>query len=855
MSLLTERRGKSGFRSYKHFAPPEQEQSDPEQNNQIRSKSNGNQIMDSIIKDIRYGVRGLWKHPGFTAIVVITLALGIGASTAIFSVVDSVLLRRLPYRTAERIVAIQELDPNGKRGQSTSANFLDWRAQNTVFEQLAAIKSTTTNLALSDHAERIELAQTNANFFDVFGITPQHGRLFIPQDEQAGHEPVVVVSNALWQRRFGSDPSLIGKPITLDGRNFTVIGVAPPGFQYPGKTELWLPPLRLAPELYPDQDVAQSRRMGYLAVVGLLKPGVSLQQATGEMETITARLRKQYPDTNNRRFNRVVSLHEDVVGDTNQLLWLLLGAVTFVLLIRCANVANLLLASGASRHKEMAIRAALGASRLRVVRQLFTESTILALTGGAFGLLVAFWGLAAITKLLPADFPRLNEIHLDLRVLGFTFAASMLTGILFGLAPALQVSRSDVQDAIRETGRGTSGSRRQSRFRQALIVVEVALSVVLLAGAGLLFRSFLRLQSVDTGFVSQQVLTARLTPSGTNYVNDGDYAKFYKQVIEKVSAVPGVQDVGLINTLPLYKGPTSGFRVEGRPVTTPDKWPSANYRVVSANYFRAMGIPVLQGRVYTDRDDENGQRVMIVNQKLAHEIFPGEDPVGKRITFGGTDANGQARWFEIVGVVANVRSLELREEPGAELYFSALQDFWPDMSLVVRSSVEPESLAGAVRKVVNEVDRSVPVAHVKTMDHVVSESITQPRFNLFLLALFGAVAMVLSAAGIYGVTAYTVTQRTHELGIRIALGAQVSDVLKMILSQGMAVIGVGLVVGLAAAFALMRLLRSLLFGVGENDPLTFAAITLVLVLVALLACYIPARRATKVDPLVALRAE
>jgi predicted permease len=815
----------------------------------------GNDMMDSLIKDIRYGVRGLVKHPGFTTIVVLTLALGIGASTAIFSIVDSVLLRRLPYRNAERIVAIQELNPAGKRIQITSANFYDWRTQQTVFEHLAAIKTTTTNLALSDHAERIDLAQTNANFFDVFGITPQYGRLFIPLDEQAGHDPVVVVSHSLWQRRFGADPSLVGKPITLDGKNYTVVGIAPPGFQYPDKTELWLPPLKLVPEFYPDQDVTQLRRMGYLAAVALLKPGVSLPQAAGEMETITARLRQQYPDTNNRRFNRVASLHEHLVGDTNKLLWLLLGAVTFVLLIGCANVANLLLASGAARQKEMAIRTALGASRWRVMRQLFTESTILALTGGAVGLLIAYWGLAAITKLLPADFPRLNEIHMDLRVLAFTFAASVLTGILFGLAPVLQVSRSDVQDSIRETGRGASGSLRQARFRQALIMVEVALSVVLLAGAGLLFRSFMRLQSVETGFMSEQVLTARLNPSGSNFTQPADYVNFYSKVLEKLSTVPGVQDAAFINTLPLDKGPTSGFRVEGRPITTPDKWPSVNYRAVSPNYFKAMGIPVVQGRAYTERDTGNAPPVMIVNQQLVHEVFPDENPVGKRITFGSTDSNRQPIWFEIVGVVANVRSLELREEPMAELYFSALQDSWPAMSLVVRSSVEPSSLSASVRQVVNEVDKSVPVSSVQTMDHVVSESITQPRFNLFLLALFGSVAMLLSAAGIYGVTAYTVTQRTHELGIRIALGAQVSDVLKIILGKGMAVIGVGLVIGLASAFALMRLLRSLLFGVGENDPLTFAVITGVLFLVALLACYIPARRATKVDPLVALRYE
>ena len=811
--------------------------------------------MDSLIKDIRYGVRGLLKHPGFTAIVVITLALGIGASTAIFSVVDSVLLRRLPYRTAERIVAIQEYGKDGKRGQSTSANFLDWRAQNTVFEHLAAIKTTTMNLALSDSAERIDLAQTNADFFDVFGITPQYGRLFIPSDEQAGHQPVVVVSNTLWQRRFGGDPSLVGKPITLDGSNYTVIGIAPPGFRYPDKTELWLPPLRLVPELFPGQDVTQTRRMGYLTAVALLKPGVSQQQAAGEMETITARLRQQYPDTNNVRFNRVVSLHEHIVGDTNKLLWLLLGAVTFVLLIGCANVANLVLASGASRQKEIAIRTALGASRWRVMRQLFTESTILALAGGTAGLLVAFWGLAAIKKLLPADFPRLNEIHIDLRILAFTFAASVLTGLLFGLVPALQISRPDVQETIRETGRGVSGSRRQNRFRQALIVVEVALSVVLLVGAGLLFRSFMRLQSVNAGFSSEQVLTARLTPSGPNYRTNADGMRFYNQVIEKLSTVPGVEAAGIINTLPLDKGPTSGFRVEGRPVTTPDKWPSVNYRVVSPNYFNAMSVPVLQGRAYTDRDNQNGPLVMIVNQKLARDIFPNENPIGKRITFGNVDNNQQPVWWEIVGVVANVRSLELREEPAPELYFSAFQELWPAMSLVVRANVEPSSLSGSLRQIVNEVDKSVPVSSVKTMDHIVSESITQPRFNLFLLGLFSTVAMLLSAAGIYGVTAYSVTQRTHELGIRMALGAQVSDVLKMILGQGMAVIGIGVVLGLVAAFGLVRLLRSLLFGVGENDPLTFAAITLGLLLVALIACYIPARRATKVDPLVALRYE
>jgi putative ABC transport system permease protein len=811
--------------------------------------------MDSIIKDIRYGVRGLWKHAGFTAIVVITLALGIGASTAIFSVVNSVLLRRLPYKTAERIVAIQELNPQGTKVQVTAANFLDWRAQNTVFEHLAAIRIATTNLALSDRAERLDLAQTSANFFDVFGVGPQYGRLFQPQDEQAGHAPVVVLSHALWVRRFGSDTGIVGKPITLDGANFTVIGIAPPGFQYPDKTELWLPPLRTVPELFPQVDPTQNRGMGYLAAVALLKPGVSVAQAASEMETITTRLRQQYPETNNRRFNRVVSLHDHLIGDNSTMLLLLFGAVMFVLLIACANVANLLLASASARHKEIAIRAALGASRKRIVQQLLTESGMLALAGGALGLLLSFWGVALITRLLPTNFPRLNEIHTDWRVLVFTLAASLLTGFLFGLAPALNLSKSDVQEAMKESGRGTAGGVRSSRLRHALIITEVALSVVLLAGAGLLFRSFLQLQSVNAGFTPQQVLTARLTPSGNDFRTNADFVNFYDNVLQRLREVPGVQYAGIINTLPLSKGPTTGFRVEGRPVLPRDQWSPTNFRAVSSDYFRAMAIPVTHGRVFTDRDGNNAPQVLVVNQALAERDFPGESAVGKRVTFGNTDNNQQPIWFEIVGVTANVRSLELREEAPAEIYFSAKQNPFINMSLVIRSTVEPATLAASVRQVVTEVNKSVPVADVKTMEHIVSESVTQPRFNLFLLGLFGFIALLLSAAGIYGVTAYTVTQRTHELGIRLALGAQVGDVLRMILGQGMAVIGVGLVLGLVAAFALMRLLRSLLFGVGENDPLTFGGITLVLLFVALLACYIPARRATKVDPLVALRYE
>ena len=812
--------------------------------------------MESVFKDLRFAVRGLLKRPAFTVIAIVTLGLGMGASTAIFSVVNSVILRRLPYPTADRIVALQELSPEGQRVQVTGPNFLDWRAQNTVFEHLAAIKISNANLVLADQAERIKLSQTSANFFDVFGVGPQYGRLFVPGDEVAGHAAVAVLSDTLWRRRFAADPNVIGKPVTLDDRTYTVIGVAPPGFQYPKNTEAWLPPLKLAPEFSESIDPTQRRGMGYLSAVALLKPGITVAQAASEMETITGRLRQQYPETNNRRFTHTYSLRDHLLNQSDKMLWLLFGAVLFVLLIACANVANLLLASAVSRSKEMAIRAALGASRLRVMRQLLTESTILALAGGALGLLLSLYGVTAITKLLPSDFPRLNEISMDWRVFVFTLGASLLTGVLFGFAPALHISKTDVQDAMKETSRGTAGSTRHTRLRHALIVAEVALSVVLLAGAGLLFRSFIRLLAVNAGFTAEHVLTATLSPAGQGFQNDSDYVAFYDAVLARFRVIPGVESAGAIDTLPLSRGgPTTEFRVEGRPILSADKWSVTNFRGVSSDYFRTMNIPVLHGRGFTEQDNQNVPLRVVVNQAIVKRDFPDEDPIGKRITFGRTDSNNQPVWLEIIGVTANVRNIELRVEPEPELYLSIRQSPYDNMTVVIRSTVEPASLAPTLRQAVAEVNKSVPVSQVQTMEHIVSESVTEPRFNLFLLGVFGSIALLLSAAGIYGVTAYTVTQRTHELGIRIALGAQVRDVLRLVLGEGMAVIGVGLVLGLAASFALLRLMRSLLFGVGENDPLTFVAITLVLLIVALLACYVPARRATKVDPLVALRYE
>jgi putative ABC transport system permease protein len=811
--------------------------------------------MQTLGQDLRYGARMLMKQPGFTLIAVLTLALGVGANTAIFSVVNTVLLRPLPYREAEQIVAIQELNEEGKRVQVTAANFLDWRAQQTTFAHLAAIFTRPANLALSAQAERINLAVVSANFFEVFGATAERGRLLLATDEQAGHAPVIILSHGLWQSRFGGAADLIGRGVALDGKSYTVVGIAPAGFQYPNQTEAWLPPLRLAPELNERMDVTQVRGMGYLSAVARLKPGVSLAQAAAEMETITARLRQQYPATNNTRFNRVVSLHQHLVGETGAMLWLLFGAVSLVLLIACANVANLLLVRAAARQKEMAIRTALGASRWRVMRQLLTESTLLALAGGGLGLLLAVWGVELMTKLLPQDFPRLGEIGLDFSVLGFTLAASVLTGVLFGLAPALQSAKTGVHEMLKESARGAAGSWRQHRLRHLLIVSEVAIAMVLLVGAGLLLRSFLQLQSVNAGFTPQQVLTARLSPSGAGYRSDPAYTNYYREVIERVSRIPGVEAVGAINTLPLSKGPTAGFRIEGRPLLTPDKWPGANYRSVSPDYFHALNIPLVQGRAFTERDNAEAPLVMIVNQALARRDFPSENPVGKRINLGNTDRNGQPVWFEIVGLAANVRSLELAEEAQPEFYLSHLQDTFAEMSLVIRAAVEPANLAAAVRQAAAEVDKTQPVSKVETMVRIVSATVSQPRFNLFLFGLFGGLALLLSSAGIYGVTAYSVAERTPELGLRLALGAQTSDVLKLILGQGLRLILAGIGWGLAAAFALTRWLTTWLFGVSPTDPLTFAVIALLLLLVALLACWIPARRATQVDPMIALRCE
>ncbi|HVG29693.1 MAG TPA: ABC transporter permease [Pyrinomonadaceae bacterium] len=810
--------------------------------------------MGTLWQDLRYGARMLLKNPGFTAVALVALALGIGANTAIFSVVNAVLLRPLQYPNAERVVAIQEFNEKGSRGQITPANFLDWRAQSASYEHLAAIFTRTANLAAGDSSERIDLAVTSADFFEVFGVRPALGRFFLPEEEKAGHNPVAVLGHALWQKQFGGDPAALGKTISLDGQTYAVVGVAPAGFQYPDKTAAWLPPVQRVPLISAQMDIERARGFGFLSAVGLLKPGVSVAQAHEELTGITARLRRQYPATNNNRFDRVVSLHTHLVGESSRALLLLLGAVALVLLIACANVANLLLARAASRQKEIAVRIALGATRPRLVRQLLVESVLLALVGGGAGLLLGLWGVDLMKGVLPLDFPRAQSIGVDLRVLGFTLLVSLLTGVVFGLAPALQYTNPDVNESLKESARGGAGGARRNRVRSLLVVSEVAISLVLLVGAGLLFRSFMRLQAVELGFRPQRILTFRLTPSGANFREDPQYVAFFREVAERVRSLPGVEAVGLINTLPLVKGPTTAFQVEGRPPLTPDKWPGVNYRSVSPDYFRAVNVPLLSGRMLDERDKAGSPLAVVVNQSLARRDFPGEDPVGKRINTGST-YNGQPVWSQIVGVVGDVRSLELKDEPTPEIYNSYMQDPFAGMSYVVRAQVEPESLVTAVREAVRQVDKAQPVAEVRELERIVSEAAAQPRFNSLLLAVFAGVALLLAAAGIYGVMSYAVTQRTHEIGVRLALGAQRADVFKLIMGEGARLILAGVGIGLAAALALTRVLAGLLFGVTANDPATFAGVALFLIGVAALACYVPARRATRVDPMIALRYE
>jgi putative ABC transport system permease protein len=787
----------------------------------------------------------LLKRPGFTFVAVLTLALGIGANSAIFSVVNAVLLRPLPYKDSEQIVDVYESLPQGGKGSVSVPNLKDWREQNEVFEAIAAYDWASFNLQAQEQPERIVGVSVSAEFFDVLGVAPQLGRTFQKGEDTAGNERVVVIADALWRKNFGGDPSIVGKNIQVGGVDHTVVGVMPPQFKFQ-TAQMWLP------LVFGERQLANRGSHAY-STVARLKPGVTVAQAQAEMSAIARRLEQAYPDTQQGRGVALIPVQEDQVGYMRPALFVLLGAVGFVLLIACTNVANLLLARAASRRREIAIRTALGAGRGRLIRQFLTESVLLSVLGGLFGMLIAKWGTDALVSLATGYIPSTVEINLDWRVVGFTLALSLLTGMVFGLAPALQISKTDVQEALKEGGNSGS-SPRGNWLRSLLVVAEVASALVLLVGAGLLIKSFTRLQSIDPGFRSENVLTMKLALPDTKYNSQPAATAFYKQLLERVETLPGVESAGVINLLPVQQSGTNGeIEVEGQEPAQPGKSPLVEVRTASPDYFRALGIPLVAGRFFNAADEEKSAQVVIVNEKFARRLIPNQDPLGKRIK---TDTGGP---ITIVGVVGDVKQSGLTAEVRPELFSPYTQAFWPgmnqNMSLVVRTSHDPASLTAAIRKEVLAVDPAQPVYGVQTMEAVLGRAVSYQRLNMQLLGIFAALALLLAVIGIYSVMSYLVTQHTREIGIRMALGAQPRDVLKLVLGQGMILTLVGIGLGLLGAFMLTRLMSSLLYGVTATDPLTYVVVSALLVFVALFACYVPARRAMKVDPMVALRYE
>ncbi len=812
----------------------------------------GVNVLGDLWQDLRYGLRMLRKKPGFTAVAVLALALGIGANTAIFSVVNTVLLRPLPYRDAGRLVWLWETNQTSgiKQEPASLPNFDDWRNQNKSFEGMAAFLKSALNLTGESEPERIPCLYVTANFFSVLGVEPVLGRSFKPEENKPGNHRVVILSNELWRRRFGANPQIVGQSITFNGNPYTVVGVMPPGFKNPtleGRTaaEFYAPlPINIDP---------LTRRRDYLSVIARLKPDVSLEQARAEMETITSTLAQQYTAPNAGWSVSVIPLQERIVGDVRTAMWLLMGIVGFLLLIACANVANLLLARSAARQQEIAVRQALGANRWRLVRQFLTESVLLALLGGGLGLMLAVWGIEALVKLSPGDIPRLDEVSINWPVFAFTLGLSLLSGIVFGLLPALHATKPNLSESLKEGGRSATEGLGSNRLRSALVVSEIAIALTLLIGAGLIIKSFIRLQDVDPGFKPERILALDIALPGAKYREAPKMVAFYNQLLTRVAALPQVESSALVSALPLTGGESFlSFTIEGRPAPPPNQVVDAEYRVVSPNYFATMGIPLVRGNGFTERDDANVAQVLIINETMAKKYWPGEDPIGKRINLADPPT---ILWRTIVGIVRDGRHERLDAEPYPQMYAAYTQNPQGQMTLVTRASAEPLSLVPAIRGELMAVDKDQPLYNVRTMAQVMSDSIARQRFNMLLIAIFANIGLILAAVGIYGVISYSVTQRTHEIGIRMALGAQTIDVLKLVLGQGLLLALVGVGVGVLAALGLTRLMTSLLFGVSTTDPLTFLGISLLLTAVALLACYIPARRAMKVDPIIALRYE
>jgi putative ABC transport system permease protein len=799
-------------------------------------------------QDLRYGMRLLLRSPGFSIVAVLTLALGIGANTAIFSVVNALLLRPLPFQDAAKLVRL--LPTNTKTGLSpypitSYPDFTDWKTQSRSFEQMEGYVPRNFNLTGGDQPQRVSGLRTSAGLLALLEVTPILGRTFLADEIRPGSDHVLLLSEGLWQSHFARDPGVLGKTVKLNDENYTVIGILPAAFQFPPNN-----PCALVLPQPPDP----SRGHGFVNVAARLKPGVTLAQAQVEMDTIARRLELQYPKEDKGVGVRVLGLQESYVGSFRPALLIFLSAVGFVLLIACANVANLFLGRTAARQKELVVRAAMGAGRLRLIRQLLTESALLGLAGGAMGLLFAFWGVKGLVVLVRAAFKTasMDNVAIDATVLGFTLALSLLVGLVAGLAPALGASRQDLNDTLKEGSRGLTGNRGRNRIRGALVVAEIALALVLLIGAGLMLKSFVILQRVDAGVRPENVLVMNFSMGGKKYAKTQARAPFMEAVLHRLDQLPGVQAAAVATNVPLTDSSDAlAISIEGRPDPEPKQKPIVNFNVVGPGYLRTMGVPLLAGRDFTARDTEATPMVALINQAMARKLWPNGNPIGARISADGKN------WASIEGVVGDVRQQGLKSEPQPEVYLSYLQDpfAWPYLSLLVRTSFDPMKLVSSIQGVIWSVDKDLPIASVSTMEQIRSGSIAQPRITALLLMVFASLALALATVGIYGVMAYAVTQRTHEMGLRMALGARVADVLKLVVGEGMILAAGGMALGLAGAFALTRVLTKLLWGVRPTDPATFIAVSLLLVGVALLASYLPARRATKVDPMVALRYE
>ena len=818
--------------------------------------------MGTIWQDLQYGWRMLRRSPGFSLVAILTLAIGIGANAAMFSVINTVLLRPLPFPDAQRVVFVWDTDPNRNvtSGVASPAEFLDWRDQNHSFEELSAWRTWFYNLTGTNEPEQIFGVHASANFFRLLGVKPALGRDFIPEEDQVGHDQVAIISFGLWQRRFGGDPGIVGRSILLDEKPFTVVGVLPRGFSLFGTSrqyDVWMPMAF---------DRAQLHREDHSVIVfGRLRKGVTVPQAQAEMETIIARLKQQYPGIDQQNGIRIVDFREDVSRGLHKALVFLFGAVVLVLLIACVNVANLVLARSATREREITLRATLGAGRGRIIRQLLTESVLLALIGGVFGVAVAYGGIHLLRLALPSEggygeIPHVEWLGIDGTVLAFTLVVSILTGMLFGLAPAIQISRAELYESLKEGSHGSIGGRRSQFIRSALVICEMAFSLLLLVCSGLLIRSFYLLMSEDLGIDPDNVLTAQIWLPGSHYPPGPPVMNFYQQAIDRIGALPGVKSASAVNFLPLSGwGDYCNFDIAGQPIAPADKPNTAQYRVTDWRYLHTMGINVKSGRDFAASDGPDAQGVVILNEALAHRYWQDQNPIGQQIRLKFAPAKtpwqpvARDSMLTVIGVVADVREWEWGDEKIGQVYLPYAQNPSRIMRLVVRTTGDPIAIAPAVRHAVASVDSGQPITEIHTMDQILSQAVAIRRLNMLLLAVFAAIATILAAIGIYGVMAYGVTQRFHEIGVRMALGAEPSDVLKMVVTDGMKLAVAGVLIGIVGAALLSRYLESQLYGIKTTDPFTYSGVALGLAAVAVAACYFPARRATKVDPISALR--